>query len=440
MNIKVFQIHKRSVYIFKDIQDKYAVDLERNIFAISDGATQGYKSEVWAESLVSYFIAEPVFAVQDLIETLRNNAQRFSEIDFPVSENYALKALESRKKELGSFATFLGAKITDTSIRVISSGDVCGFILDGESISSFPFSTVDELDKDKGFLGTAKILKNDIQPEQFRLGEKSLRKGNTIFLMTDAIAKMCLRNPENVKIINTFTSFENFKDFIVSKWDSKELEEDDITILEIDIQGKKSLTKFLPPDDFFFPKEEKPTYTQITKPIVLKGDLTQQEMKEIQEQLNLLNNKINAVNQQNSDLIRQVKSYKVLSVFSLVLSLAALLAGGYLVERSLFKTEIKDKVVESKIEAAQIIPAVTAPILKIDSSHSNTTSEESTKEKIGTTVAPQKQERNNNKSEMVKKANEKKKVIKEEAPKEHPIKEDTKAADKVVVKKDSIKK
>lgn len=440
MNIKVFQIHKRSVYIFKDIQDKYAVDLDRNIFAISDGATQGYKSEVWAESLVSYFIAEPVFAVQDLIETLKNNAQRFSEIDFPVSDNYALKALESRKKELGSFATFLGAKITDTSIKVISSGDVCGFILDGERISSFPFSTVDELDKDKGFLGTAKILKNDIQPEQFRLGEKSLRKGNTIFLMTDAIARMCLRNPENVKIINTLTSFESFKDFIVSKWDSKELEEDDITIIEINTQGKKSLTTFLPPDDFFFPKEEKQTYSQITKPIVFNGDLTEKEMKEIQEQFNLLNNKINAANHHNSELLRQIKSYKLLSLLSLGLSLAALIVGGYILGRSLIKPKTTDKVVESKIESTPIIPQVALPTTKIDSSKPKNSLKESSQEKVNSKVAAQKAEKNNNLPESLKKTDEKKKVIKEVATKEQPVKEEAKAGDKVITKKDSIKK
>ena len=440
MKVKIFQLHKRSAYIFKDIQDKYSIDLEKNIFAVSDGATQGYKSEVWAESLVSCFISEPVFQVPTLIEALKNNAKKFSEIDFPVSDNYALKALESRKKELGSFATFLGAKINENIITVVSSGDVCGFILAGENITSFPFSTVEELDKDKGFLGTAKILNNDIQPEQFRLIEKPFNNGNTIFLMTDAIARMCLRNPEEIKIITTLTSFESFKDFIVSKWDSKELEEDDITILAIDTKGKKSLTKFLPSEDFFFPKEEKPTYTQITKPVVFNGDLTEKEMKEIQEQLNLLNNKINAANHYNGELLKQIKSYKLLSLLSIGLSLPTLIIGGYLFGRSLIKPKTTDNVVESKIESTGIIPQVVQPITKIDSSNSKNSLKESSQEKVHSTVAAQKAEKNSTPPETVKKTEEKKKVVKEEKTKEQLVKEEVKTADKASIKKDTVKK
>lgn len=56
MKIKTLQIHKRSVSGFSDIQDKYCYSEEKGVIAISDGATQGFKSEIWAEMLVNNFV------------------------------------------------------------------------------------------------------------------------------------------------------------------------------------------------------------------------------------------------------------------------------------------------------------------------------------------------------------------------------------------------
>lgn len=438
MNVKIFQLHKRSAYIFKDIQDKYSIDLERNIFSISDGATQGYKSEVWAENLVSDFLSTPVFQIPDLIENLKVNALRFSKVDFPVSDNYAIKALEVRKKQLGSFATFLGTEIKENKMKYISSGDVCGFISDGENLTSFPFSTVDELDKDKGFLGTVKILNNDIYPEQFKFGEHNFDKGTRFFLMTDAIARMCLRDSKNINLINSLTSFEAFKDFIVSKWDSKELEEDDITVLILDPQGEKSQTAFLPPDDFFFPKEDKPEYTKISTPVLLKDELTEQEMKEIQEQLNLLHNKINDANQQNSEMMKHLKTYKLLTLLSLGLVFSAFLLGGYLFRKSLNKAERQEKLAEVQMESVKTEPRVTTTV--VTSENSNNNSERKPMEAlVNSGVGNQNTDRTEKPNEPSKNPIGQNKNSKEVAAKEQPGKPDTKALDKEAAKKDSVK-
>ena len=56
MNVKIFQLHKRSVYEYSSIQDKYSFNASQGVFAIADGATQGYKSEIWANLLVDNFV------------------------------------------------------------------------------------------------------------------------------------------------------------------------------------------------------------------------------------------------------------------------------------------------------------------------------------------------------------------------------------------------
>lgn len=47
MDAKIFQLHKRSVYEYSSIQDKYSFNASQGVFAIADGATQGFKSEIW---------------------------------------------------------------------------------------------------------------------------------------------------------------------------------------------------------------------------------------------------------------------------------------------------------------------------------------------------------------------------------------------------------
>ena len=61
MAIQSFQIHKRSSYEFKFIQDKVAISEKNNVVAISDGTTQSFWSDKWAEILTESFVENPTF-------------------------------------------------------------------------------------------------------------------------------------------------------------------------------------------------------------------------------------------------------------------------------------------------------------------------------------------------------------------------------------------
>lgn len=348
MKAKVYQIHKRNSYVFKDIQDKYAIDLNRKIFALSDGATQGYKSEIWAGKLTDSFKNNPTFEVPKLIALFKNTAEEFSTIDFGVNENVALRALESRKKELGSFATFLGVSIQDDLLHFISSGDVCAFIFNGNAVQSFPFKSVEELDKDKGFLGTAKILKNEIEESQFKTDQILLKNGDVLFLMTDALARLVLKDNQILFDLTSIKNFEEFKNYIVEKWDTKVLEEDDITAMLIYQDKKDDLTEFIPPDDFSFPKEEKPEYTKVAQPLLKTNELTDTEMKEIHEEFRKLNIKLQGLESQNSILKKDLNFFKLITLLTLGISLLAFSAGGYSLAKSFFS---KKKFPTEKISA-----------------------------------------------------------------------------------------
>ena len=258
MKIKTLQIHKRSVNGFGDIQDKYYYNREKGVFAISDGATQGFKSEIWAEILVNNFVQNPEFEIEKFLIDLEKYAQDFSEIEFEPNPNSALRMLELRKIADGSYATFIGIEVGKDTLKYISSGDVCGFVKTTDGLQSFPFSNVEELDRDKGFLSTTRLLNHQVKPEQFRSGKLSIKENDKIILMTDAVARLTLRDNNIIDKILHLEDFGSFKDCIISEWEAKRLEEDDITICVIEPNAKSEEQNIHPPKDFSFPKVETP--------------------------------------------------------------------------------------------------------------------------------------------------------------------------------------
>lgn len=258
MKIKTLQIHKCSVSGFSDIQDKYCYNREKGVIAISDGATQGFKSEIWAEMLVNNFVQNPEFEIEKFLIDLEKYAQDFSEIEFEPNPNPALRMLEFRKIADGSYATFMGIEVREDTLRYVSSGDVCGFVKITDGLQSFPFSNVEELDKDKGFLSTTRLLNHQVKPEQFRSGKLSIKENDKIILMTDAVARLTLRDNNIIDKILHLEDFESFKDYIISEWEAKRLEEDDITICVIEPNAKSEEQNIHPPKDFSFPKVETP--------------------------------------------------------------------------------------------------------------------------------------------------------------------------------------
>ena len=166
--------------------------------------------------------------------------------------------LELRKIADGSYATFMGIEVREDTLRYVSSGDVCGFVKTADGLQYFPFSNVEELDKDKGFLSTTRLLNHQVKPEQFRSGKLSIKENDKIILMTDAVARLTLRDNNIIDKILHLEDFESFKDYIISEWEAKRLEEDDITICVIEPNAKSEEQNIHPPKDFSFPKVETP--------------------------------------------------------------------------------------------------------------------------------------------------------------------------------------
>lgn len=97
MNIKVLQLHKRSVCRFENIQDKFALNEEQRCFALADGTTQSFNSEKWAEIITKKFVGAPTFAPEKLIGLFTQGVEEYKASKFEFSTNPAKASLEKTK-------------------------------------------------------------------------------------------------------------------------------------------------------------------------------------------------------------------------------------------------------------------------------------------------------------------------------------------------------
>tara|TARA_R100000306_G_scaffold62450_2_gene70354 strand:- start:3838 stop:4956 length:1119 start_codon:yes stop_codon:yes gene_type:complete len=300
MNITVLQIHKRDSYQYKFIQDQYTLNKANSTFAIADGTTQSFNSETWAKLLTDSFVEKPEFDANQLIEDFEKISIDFENINFKYSSNPAKASLELAKKNKGGTSTFLGLQfIRQNKIKMISCGDSNLFISDGKAIKvAYPFSDIDTLDANNYFLNTEALKIKKIEADYFQIIEIDLEGNEKIVLATDALSRLILK--KNTVIINELfeiSNFEELHDFCLKYWDSKELQEDDITAVIIKPFAKEELKEIVPPVNFEFPKIEIPEFIPATTIDKTQLNFTLMQMEEIKNQFNGVANDFHYVKQ-----------------------------------------------------------------------------------------------------------------------------------------------
>ena len=192
-------------------------------------------------------------------------------------------------------------------------------------MQGFPFSKVEELDQDKGFLGTQKVINGENKAEQFRQGKINLKKGDRVILMTDAIARLTLRDKSILDRILSFRNYEDFFQFITKEWENKRLEEDDITIGIIEVSDDIQEEVYLPSSNFSFPKEE--------RPIIQFNQFNTDKMslEEIKKHLQILDKKVKSLEEEKQKLYNKIeqKSFAI-RIFNFILVVVLLTTYHYL--------------------------------------------------------------------------------------------------------------
>jgi hypothetical protein len=288
MSISVLQLHKRASYEFKHIQDKYAINSSNKTFALSDGTTQSFNSEIWSEIISKEFVNNPTFNSIELIKLFKQGVEKYKGAKFVFSSNPAKASLEKAKQSKGGTATFIGMQFLNNKIELISCGDTNLFLLSNENkLTTFPFSDVDILDSNNHFINTEQLLQNKIDESFFKQISLEFKNGDKIILATDALSRLILSKPLILEELFLITDFTLLHDFCLKYWEGKELQEDDISAIIITVEGKNSIKKIIPPDNFAFPKEKENEF--IPKSLTNNDNLqnfTDMQMQEIRNQFN----------------------------------------------------------------------------------------------------------------------------------------------------------
>lgn len=290
MDIKVLQLHKRSSYQFKNIQDKYAINIQNKSFALADGTTQSFKSEFWAELITKKFVSAPNFNAIQTIDSFKNEIAEFKNADFEFSSNPAKASLEKAKQKKGGTATFIGLQFTsENKVEIISCGDTNLFLLNSKNkVIGFPFSDVDSLDANNYFINTEQLHENILDETFFKLKTIGCKVNDRIILASDAISRLILKVPSTLSELLKIENFNQLNDFCLKYWERKELQEDDISLIIIPVQNSGSVKIIEPPSDFSFPKEKEEEFIPASFPQNKHKIFTDMEFNEIRNQFNNL--------------------------------------------------------------------------------------------------------------------------------------------------------
>lgn len=320
MSIRILQIHKRDSYEFRYIQDKYAINPDNNLFALADGTTQSFKSELWAEIITTEFIKNPNFNPADLISRFKKVVPIFKNTRFNFNANPAKASLERTKQSIGGTATFIGVQIkNDSEVEIISCGDSNLFHLGPKNIvKPFPYTNVKELDANNHFINTEVLLKNEVGESFFKQTTLECHPQDIIIMATDALSRLILKNPNTINELLNIYSFEKLHDFCLKKWENKELEEDDISAIIIPIRKTNKIQTIEPPAQFSFPKKEEVEFIPSSLSMPKAKSPTQTEPKSQPQSLsewNELRTKVYAI---GNDLFNIKSDLKLLRILLLV--------------------------------------------------------------------------------------------------------------------------
>lgn len=293
MNFKVFHTHKKSSLTYNFVQDKFYINPENKTIAIADGTTQSFRSEFWSELLVQEFCKNPTFETKDFLNLSKSLADKIQSSSPVFSEKTAVASLEREKFSKGSTSTFLGIQFRDqNTFDVLNVGDCNLFIIKKNGdIISYPFDSIDDLNKNQSFLNTINLLKEAPYPIEISKVQLKFEDGDKLLLCSDAISRLFLSDKKWIDEIVSFDNFDLFIRKIEDLWSDTVLEEDDITIIYMSETFPKTLY-ITPPVGFTFPEPPPPPF--LIPPIPGENDsnlkLTDMDIKTIMHNFNCIQN------------------------------------------------------------------------------------------------------------------------------------------------------
>lgn len=235
-------------------KDRHARNTRKRCFAIADGATESSRAGEWAQLLVEKFVQEPVQQVEHWSDWL-----------LPLQKQWRLQTANSTsswfaevKSQEGAFATLLGIEMRTRSHQwqAVAVGDSCLFqIRDGRLHRAFPIEQAEQFDNRPDLIGS------HTPPAEIRERGKERRitgdwqHGDYFLLMTDALAEWFLRSCRGCELAETLAQIvlwkndQEFNDWVEHLRDTRELRNDDVTLLYFQIRNALAAAEIISADE-----------------------------------------------------------------------------------------------------------------------------------------------------------------------------------------------
>lgn len=210
-------------------------------FAVADGATESSYSRHWAQLLVGAVGGQGYTRRETLIRHLDELRTEWSTAHVNPSQPWYV----AQKLELGAFAALLGVRLIEDArgprYHAIAAGDCCLVVVrDGAQLRAWPVEQSTDF-------GSNPILLSSVDPaaEQraFLLHDAMpLATGDTLFLMSDALAAWFLREAEAGRVpwatVGAFESGddEGFRAWVRELREAGAMRNDDVTVALVAIE------------------------------------------------------------------------------------------------------------------------------------------------------------------------------------------------------------
>lgn len=226
-----------------ECEDSFCI--RENTFAVSDGASDGIYSDVWARILAESYCHETRqhWSSEDFSQWVsclrRSEWQEWH--DKVAAKDLPWFAREKLRN--GSFATFAGVSFASDlsgAWEACSYGDACLFIVRNNAVLlSFPLTSSDAFNNNPPLLATLA----DVIPTHVQIVSGFAEPGDSFYLATDALAQWFLAETERsekpwIAFDTGILTDADLQSFVAEYREQRVLKNDDVTLVSIEMQAQ----------------------------------------------------------------------------------------------------------------------------------------------------------------------------------------------------------
>lgn len=240
MKVRAFIIQHMAESI-SECEDRFAINCDDRIVAVSDGVSQSIFQAEWAEMLVTHYIKKGNYTNEDRVSTLCPMWYKHVQEYLQNHDDWMLESMIAEGKSAG--ATLCGVKfINKNHWQCDVLGDSCLVVVENNRIKEILSSEVKAFDNYPDYIdsnprhtgrGEIKNYEGDIEPN------------NCLLLVSDPFSDFFTQLGDKSDLYITqllsINSHEEYK-LLVEKWRLEGMHNDDSTVVIIEWDGKDNFT------------------------------------------------------------------------------------------------------------------------------------------------------------------------------------------------------